>query len=139
MTNSLPASAPGAYSGGQVARLSFQIVPGAAKPKPGQLEMRTRLFRDGVEVWQSGLTPAQIGAANLVAASLPVPNGLGAGEYLLRVDVNAKDAPDSSAAWQPSPTHALLKVPTRRGIRLESRATATPLCCASRSQGRNPR
>ncbi len=95
-----PASAPSAYSAGQAARFSFQIVPGGGKPKAGQLEMRTRLFRDGVEVWQSGLTPVQMGGNNLVGGSLEVPNGLGPGEYLLRLDVNGKDAPDSSAAWQ---------------------------------------
>jgi hypothetical protein len=96
----VPASASSAYSAGQVARFSFQIEPGGAKTSTGQLEMRTRLFRDGVEVWQSGLTPVQMGKANLAAGSLAVPSGLSNGEYLLRVDVQAKGAPDASAAWQ---------------------------------------
>jgi len=100
----VPAFLPGAYSAGQVARFSFQIASSGPKPKIERLEMRTRLFRDGVEVWHSGETP--LGADTkkaegyFASGSLEVPKGLDPGRYLVRVDVGDKDTPDAASVWQ---------------------------------------
>ena len=66
--------------------------------------MRTRLYRDGVEVWHSD--PAPLAAETtktegyFAEGSLEVPKGLNAGRYLVRVDVVDKDAPDTANVWQ---------------------------------------
>jgi len=100
----VPAFLPGAYSAGQVAKFSFQIASSGPKPKLEQLAMRTRLYRDGVEVWHSD--PAPLAAETtktegyFAEGSLEVPKGLNAGRYLVRVDVVDKDAPDTANVWQ---------------------------------------
>jgi len=78
---------------------SFQIESGGRKPQRERLEMRTRVFRDGIEVWQSSLTPVSAGPANFKGA-LVVPKDLGPGRYLIRVDVRAQGTPDAASAWQ---------------------------------------
>jgi hypothetical protein len=100
----VPAFLPAVYAAGQVARFSFQIASNGPKPKIERLEMRTRLYRGGVEVWHSGAAP--LAADNkksegyFAAGSIEVPKGLDPGKYLLRVDVADKDAPDTSTVWQ---------------------------------------
>jgi hypothetical protein len=100
----VPALAPSAYSAGQKARFGFQINSNGPKPKVEQLEMRTRLFRDGVEVWHSAATPVETDATKaaglLAKGSLDVPAGLDPGSYMVRVDVADKAQPDVVSAWQ---------------------------------------
>ena len=104
----VPAFGPSVYSAGQRARFAFQIISAGPKPKVEELEMRTRLFRDGVEVWQSAATPVTTDApktatktAELFASgSLDVPQGLDPGNYMVRVDLGDKAQPDTASAWQ---------------------------------------
>jgi hypothetical protein len=96
----VPASLPSVYSAGQTARFSLQIASNGPKPKMDRLEMRTRLFREGVEVWHSAATPVAADAKNFAGGSLEVPKGLDPGEYLVRVDLEDKDSPDAASAWQ---------------------------------------
>jgi VWFA-related protein len=100
----IPAFLPDVYAAGQVARFSFQIASNGPKPKLERMEMRTRLYRDGVEAWHSEATP--LAADNkksegyFATGSIAVPKGLDPGKYLLRVDVEDKDAPGTSTVWQ---------------------------------------
>jgi VWFA-related protein len=98
------ASGPSVYTAGESARFEFQIASGGPKVRAEQLEMRTRLFRDGVQVWESAAMPIETDAkktASLFArGSLEVPKGLEAGKYMVRVDVGDKAQPDSVSAWQ---------------------------------------
>ena len=100
----VPAFAPSFYSAGQSARFAFQIISAGPKPKVEQLEMRTRLFRDGVEVWQSAATPLTTDASKtaglFAGGSLDVPKGLDPGNYMVRVDLGDKAQPDTVTAWQ---------------------------------------
>jgi len=100
----VPAMGPSAYAAGQSARFAFQITSLGPKPKVEQLEIRTRLFRDGVEVWQSAAMPLVTDAtktAGLFArGSLDVPKGLDPGNYMVRVDIGDKTQPDTVSAWQ---------------------------------------
>jgi VWFA-related protein len=95
----VPASVPGVYSLGQTARFSFQISWNGAKPNMDRLEIRTRLYRDGAEVWHSMSKPVAADPANFARGSLQVPAGLAPGNYLLRVDLEDKYN-YTPAAWQ---------------------------------------
>jgi hypothetical protein len=96
----VPASVPGVYSAGQTARFSFQISWNGAKPNMDRLEIRTRLFRDGTEVWHSMPEPVSADPANFARGALQVPARLAPGNYLLRVDLEDRNAPGAPAAWQ---------------------------------------
>jgi hypothetical protein len=100
----VPAFRSSIYSPGQSARFSFQIASSGAKPQLGQLEMRTRLYRDGVEVWESEAMPVEADATKIagtfVKGSLEVPKTIDPGNYLVRVDVSDKAQPDTAGAWQ---------------------------------------
>ena len=100
----VPAAGPSVYSAGQIARFEFQIAANGPKPKVDRLEMRTRIFRDGVEVWKSGETPVEADATKTTGyfakGTLEVPKGLDPGGYMVRVDVGDKDTPDAASAWQ---------------------------------------
>jgi VWFA-related protein len=100
----VPAFTPNFYSAGQSARFAFQITSVGPKPKAEQLEMRTHLFRDGVEVWKSAPAPLATDAtktAGLFASgAVDVPKGLDPGSYMVRVDIGDKDTPDTASAWQ---------------------------------------
>jgi hypothetical protein len=96
----VPASVPGVYSMGQTARFSFQISWNGARPNMDHLEIRTRLYRGGAEVWHSMSKPVAADPANFVRGSLLVPAGLAPGNYLLRVDLEDKYTRDTPAAWQ---------------------------------------
>jgi hypothetical protein len=99
----VPAAGPGVYAPGQSAPFSFQIASNGPKPQIDRLAMRTRLFRDGVEVWHGEATPVvaeQLKSEGYFAkGSISVPK-VSAGQYLLRVDIEGKDTPDTPAAWQ---------------------------------------
>jgi VWFA-related protein len=95
-----PASVPGVYSAGQTAGFSFQISWNGARPNMDRLEIRTRLYRDGVEVWHSMSAPIAADAANFARGSLQVPAGLNPGNYLLRVDIEDRYTPYTPTAWQ---------------------------------------
>jgi hypothetical protein len=95
----VPASGPSVYSAGQSARFAFRIASSGPKPKLEELEMRTRLFRDGVEVWHSAAMPVEA-ADQFIKGSLDVPKGLDPGNYMVRVDIGDKARPDTASAWQ---------------------------------------
>jgi hypothetical protein len=75
-------------------RFALQIASGGPKPRVEQLEMQTRLFRDGVQVWESAAarveTDAKRPAGRCARGSREVPKGLDAGRYVVRVDVGDK-------------------------------------------------
>lgn len=96
----VPASVPGVYSAGQTARFSFRISWNGTKPNMDRLDIRTRLYRDGAEVWHSMSEPVAADPANFARGSLQIPAGLDPGNYLLRVDLEDKDTPYRPAAWQ---------------------------------------
>ena len=100
----VPASEPNVYSAGQRARFTFQIASGGAKPSIERLEMRTRLFRDGIEVWESAAMPVETDAKNKASffarGAIEVPNGLDPGNYMVRVDITDKAQPNPVSAWQ---------------------------------------
>jgi len=100
----VPALGPSAYSAGQRARFSFQIVSSGPKPQIEQLQMLTRIFRDGAEVWESAPMPVEADATKIagifVKGSLEIPKGLDPGNYLVRVDVSDKARPETPNAWQ---------------------------------------
>lgn len=99
----VPAAGPSAYPAGQSAKFAFQIASGGT-PVAERLAMRTRLFRDGAQVWESQATPIETDAkkaANFFATgSLEVPEGLEPGKYMLRVDLSDQARPDIVSAWQ---------------------------------------
>ena len=100
----VPAAGSNGYRAGQRARFAVQIVSTGPLPEVGLLAIRTRLFRDGVEVWKSAAMPVETDAkkaANLFArGSLEVPEGLDPGKYLLRVEIVEQARPDTISAWQ---------------------------------------
>ena len=96
----VPASVPGVYSLGQTARFSFQISWNGSRPNLDRLEIRTRLYRGGAEVWHSMSEPVAADPANFARGSLQVPARLDPGNYLLRVDLEDRDTRDMPVAWQ---------------------------------------
>ena len=100
----VPAEGPNVYSAGQSARFAFQIASNGPRPQAEQLAMRTRLFRDGVEVRESAAIPLETDATKaasfFVRGTEEVPPGLEPGVYLLRVDIVDKSQPDNLDAWQ---------------------------------------
>jgi VWFA-related protein len=100
----VPASRLNAYSAGQSARFTFQIASGGPKSAIDRLEMRTHLFRDGVEVWESAAMPVETDAKNRASlfarGAIEVPKGLDPGRYTVRVDITDKTQPDPVRAWQ---------------------------------------
>ncbi len=99
----VPAAGPSVYSAGQTARFAFQIASAGPQPKAQQLLMRTRLFRDGVQVWESTAMPVESDAQKrpsfFARGSLEVPK-VDPGRYMVRVDVSDKALPDTVSAWQ---------------------------------------
>ncbi len=100
----VPAARPSVYLAGQTARFAFQIASGGQSPKAEELAMRTRLFRDGVQVWESTPMPVETdvkkAASFFARGSFEVPKGLDAGRYMVRVDISEKAQPDTVSAWQ---------------------------------------
>lgn len=100
----VPARGPSVYSPGQDARFAFQIVANGPRPKAERLAMRTRLFRDGAQVWESASMPvetdAKKSASFFASGSLEVPKGLDPGKYMVRVDISDKASPATVSAWQ---------------------------------------
>ena len=96
----VPAGRASVYSAGQVARFEFQIASSGSKLKVDRLAMRTRIFRDGVEVWQSAETPVETDATKTAGTfakgALEVPKGLDPGKYMIRVEVSDKDTPGAA-------------------------------------------
>lgn len=100
----VPAVGPSVYAPGQIARFAYQIASAGPQAKAERLAMRTRLFRDGVQTWESTAMPVEADEkkmANFFArGSLEVPRGLEPGKYMLRVDIVEKVHPDTVSAWQ---------------------------------------
>jgi hypothetical protein len=99
----VPAAGPSVYSAGQRAGFAFQIASSGPQPQADRLVMRTRLFRDGVQVWESAAMPvetdAKKAASFFVRGSLEVPK-VDPGKYMLRVDISDRALPDTVSAWQ---------------------------------------
>ena len=89
----LPATMSRVYSAGQSVSFVVRILPGL--PEPG-LQMLTRLYRNGTQVWESAPTPV---AGPIAGGSFDVPPGLDPGRYIVRVEVAGKSA-DHALAWQ---------------------------------------
>jgi hypothetical protein len=71
-----------------------------ARSSPCRRRIRTRLYRDGAEVWHSVSEPVAADPANFARGSLQVPARLDPGNYLLRVDLEDRDTRDMPVAWQ---------------------------------------
>jgi hypothetical protein len=100
----VPAAGPSVYAAGQNVRFAFEIASGGPQPEADRLTMRTRLFRDGAQVWESAAmnveTDAKKAASFFASGSLQVPKGLDPGKYMLRLDISEKERPDIVSAWQ---------------------------------------
>ncbi|MDR3700377.1 MAG: VWA domain-containing protein [Candidatus Sulfopaludibacter sp.] len=88
----LPATMPRVYAGGASVSFAVQIT---GAPADG-LQMRTRLYRNGAQVWESAPLPV---AGSAARGSFEVPRGLDPGRYMVRVEI-AEKAADNAVAWQ---------------------------------------
>jgi len=96
-----PANGSSDYAPGERAEFALQIINAPSAP----LTMRTRLFHEGAQVYQSPATPIQLGAPKagraFTKAAIEIPANLQPGEYLLRVEVEDQLPPPRHAkAWQ---------------------------------------
>ena len=96
-----PATGSLDYAPGERAQFAFQVInaPG------GPLTLRTRLFRDGAEVYQRLATPVVMSQGktgrDFTSASVEIPTKLEPDDYLMRVEVeNQASPPQQSKAWQ---------------------------------------
>jgi hypothetical protein len=100
----VPAAAPRVYTAGQSAPFAFQISSEGPQPNPARLAMRTRLLRDGAEVWSSLALPvasdAKKTASFFARGAVEVPKDLAPGKYQLRVDISDREHPDTVSACQ---------------------------------------
>ena len=104
----VPALAPLTHSPGQTVEFLFQVVnsPGAPALKTKSLTMKTRLFRDGVQISESASLPIDTdekkpGSRFFSRGAIQLPSRLDPGEYFLRVEVvNPLAPPKSNTAWQ---------------------------------------
>ncbi|HXJ95756.1 MAG TPA: VWA domain-containing protein [Terriglobia bacterium] len=96
-----PATGSMDYAPGERAQFTLQIINAPATP----LTMRTRLFRDGAEVYESPATPVEMGTPRAGRAftrgAIEIPANLEPGDYLMRVEVEDQLPPPRHAkAWQ---------------------------------------
>ena len=96
-----PAIGSSDYAPGDRAQFAFEIINAPTAP----LTMRTRLFRDGAEVFKSSATPVEMGPRKaghaITSAAIEIPAGLQPGDYLMRVEVEDQlPPPRQSKAWQ---------------------------------------
>jgi hypothetical protein len=97
-----PAAGPRDYAPGERAEFALQIINGPSAP----LTIRTRLFRDGAEVYASQTKPVAAGASKAARSffthsAVEIPVNLEPGDYLMRVDVeNQLLPPRHATAWQ---------------------------------------
>ena len=96
-----PATVPADFAAGDRAQFALQIINGGSTP----LTLRTGLFRDGVEVYESRATPVITGASMTGRAftngALQIPADLPPGDYLVRVEVeDGNPPPHHGRAWQ---------------------------------------
>ena len=97
-----PAAGPSGYAPGERAEFAFQII----NARGGHLTMRTRLFREGVQVSESVMKPIEEGASRtngrmFTHSSIEIPRNLTPGEYLMRLEVeDTRPAAGHAKAWQ---------------------------------------
>jgi VWFA-related protein len=97
-----PAAGPSEYVPGERAEFALQII----NAPRGPLSIRTRLFRDGAQVYESSPEPVDTGAAKAAGrvfthSSIQIPANLEPGDYLMRVDVEDQlTPPRHTQAWQ---------------------------------------
>jgi VWFA-related protein len=97
-----PAIGPVDYAPGERAHFALQIINAPVSP----LTMRTRLYRDGAEIYASPALPVATGAPTsaarpLTQCAIDLPAGLAPGEYMMRVEVEDQlPAPKHAVAWR---------------------------------------
>jgi hypothetical protein len=97
-----PAIGPVDYAPGESAHFALQIINTPVSP----LTMRTRLFRDGAEVYLSPAIPVSTGASTstarpLTQSAIDIPASLPPGEYMMRVEVEDQlPPPNHAVAWR---------------------------------------
>lgn len=96
-----PAIGPPDYAPGERAQFTLQIINAPDSP----LTIRTRLFRDGAEVYQSPARPVETAkpaaGGAFTSGAIDLPASLEPGDYLLRVEVEDQLPPPRHAqAWQ---------------------------------------
>ena len=96
-----PAIGSSDYAPGERAQFAFEII----NPTAGPLTMRTRLFRDGAQAYESPATPVAMGERKaghaFTSAVIEIPANLQPGDYLMRVEVEDQmSPPHQSKAWQ---------------------------------------
>jgi VWFA-related protein len=98
-----PAIGPIDYAPGERAQFALQIINAPASP----LTIRTRLFRDGSEVYEGPAVPVVTGTSTSTAArpltrgAIDIPASLQPGDYMMRVEVEDRLPPAGHAmAWR---------------------------------------
>jgi len=96
-----PAIGSSNYAPGERAQFAFEIINAPA----ARLTMRTRLFRDGAEVYESPAAPVAVDTRKaghvFTSAAIEIPANLQPGDYLMRVEVEDQLPPPRHAkAWQ---------------------------------------
>jgi len=96
-----PAIGPIDYAPGERAQFALQIINAPRSP----LTIRTKLFRDGVDVYESPAMPVETGTSTAGRAfthgAIDIPASLQPGDYMLRVEVEDRlPRPDHAMAWR---------------------------------------
>lgn len=95
-----PATGPSDYAPGARAEFALQVI----NPPDSRLTIRTRLFRDGAQVYESeakAVEGASKASRFFTRAAIEIPSSLEPGDYLMRVDVEDQlPPPRHSKAWQ---------------------------------------
>jgi hypothetical protein len=97
-----PATGPRDYAPGERAEFALQIINAPVAP----LTIRTSLFRDGAQVYETAAKPIEARASKTAGrffthSAIDIPSSLEPGDYLMRVDVEDQLSPRHHArAWQ---------------------------------------
>jgi VWFA-related protein len=96
-----PATGPGDYAPGERAEFTLQII----NPPDSRLTIRTHLFHDGAQVYESEAKPIETSASKatpfFTRSAIDIPSSLDPGDYLMRVDVGDQlPSPHQAKAWQ---------------------------------------
>jgi VWFA-related protein len=105
----VPAPSPIAWMPGGAANFAFEVI-GASEHAKG-LHSRTRLYRDGVKIYEGPVRPLQVAAKTVhgegfAKETLAIPAGLPAGDYALQEEVTEERPNGKPAhAWQWADLH----------------------------------
>ena len=98
-----PAIGPVDYAPGERAQFALQIINAPVAP----LTVRTKLFRDGAQVYEGPAVPVATGPSTATAArplthgAIDIPAGLEPDDYMMRVEVGDRlPPPNHAVAWQ---------------------------------------